>query len=220
MVLSAVAYLVAQSFVAIVEEYPAAAYDYNGCNIATVQISGELLPYDPTNKNEYSYRTISGDAIVKALDADDADTNIKGVILRIDSYGGSPAAASEVEDALKHMSKPTVAYIREEATSAAYIIASRASTTIADKYAGAIGGFDVGSLENKSVTDPQALSRLFVEDVAQNRHITTPAAESLADTPMTADQALKNGLVDQVGGMDAVVDWFTGKIGERAVVCR
>ena len=143
------------------------------------------------------------------------------MILRLDSSGGSLAAVSQVEEKLQHMSKPTVAYVREEATGAAYIIASGASTAIVNRYAGSIGGFGaVSFVNNKSVADPQALSRLFVEDVAQNRKITTQAAESFADTPMTAAEALKNGLVDQVGGMDAVVDWFTGKIGEEAVVCR
>lgn len=60
----------------------------------------------------------------------------------------------------------------------------------------------------------------FIADVAANRKLTVEAVRTLADgSTMMGDQALKNGLIDQVGGFDEAKKYLEKKIGEPVEVC-
>ena len=109
------------------------------CNIAVIPLQGSIESYDPLPE-EYDYVTTSGDSVVAAIRATEADENIKGIMLQIDSSGGSPAAGGQIMKALRLAEIPTLAYIRSFGASSAYLAAIGADTIIASNYA------DVGSI--------------------------------------------------------------------------
>ena len=112
-----------------------------GSNVAVINIHGEIVTYlaepacpeesDPTLSD-----SVSSEEIVAYIDEIEKDNSIKAVIVEIDSYGGSPVASEEITNALKGMTKPTVAVIREGAASGAYLIATGADKIYASEMSG------------------------------------------------------------------------------------
>ncbi len=109
------------------------------CNIAVIPLQGQILMYGALS-DEYDYPTTSGDAVIAAIHGAEMQDGIKGILLQIDSGGGSPAPSEAIMTALKRETLPTAAYIREQGTSGAYLAATGADTIIASNYA------DVGSI--------------------------------------------------------------------------
>jgi len=88
---------------------------------------------------------------------------VKAVIFEINSPGGTPFASREVATYIEGMKKPTVAWIREYATSGAYWIASACDEIVADELStvGSIGVMsirpDIGELLKKFGIDIETL---------------------------------------------------------------
>lgn len=108
------------------------------CNVAVAQLYGTLVYY-PT-ENGGSPSSANGDGtldqtaaedIRAQIEAADADPSIKAILLQVDSPGGDPVAGEDIADALKHASKPTVAFVADEGTSAAYWASTGAQTIFA-----------------------------------------------------------------------------------------
>lgn len=114
-------------------------------SVAVISLVGELVtvPVSYTDENGYStvppLQTVSSD-VVSAIERASRDPGINAIVLSIDSPGGSPVAALEIEEALKKTEKPTVALIRGEGLSAAYWAATGARTIFASAVS------DVGSI--------------------------------------------------------------------------
>ncbi len=112
------------------------------CTIAGINAHGDFVTYaskyDPDTGETLT--EASSEDIVAAIHTAEQYPNIKGIMLDIDSYGGSPVAAEEIADALKDAQKPTVALIRGSGTSAAYWAATGADRIIASALS------DVGSI--------------------------------------------------------------------------
>ena len=115
-------------------------------NAVGIEIRGCVLTYRPDSADSFLGSGDDCDTITSAEDVMWAlqwvsdNSNIKAVVLQIDSGGGSPVAAEEIAAELKSLGKPSIAWIRERAGSAAYWIASAATTVIASE------GSDVGSI--------------------------------------------------------------------------
>jgi len=110
-------------------------------NIATININGEIEAYilkatDGTAPQD----EVSADSVVACISKIAKDSNIKGLIIRIDSGGGSPEASEEIADAIQRLKIPTVAVVRESADSGAYLIASATNRIFASEFS------DVGSI--------------------------------------------------------------------------
>ena len=90
------------------------------------------------------------------------DERVKGVLLEIDSSGGSPAAAYEVAQFIQSMGKPVVAYIRDMGDSAAYWIAIAADQVLATPVAD-IGSIGVTSSYVDTVQQDKDDGKTFVE---------------------------------------------------------
>ncbi len=128
--------------------------DENDCilggNVAIIKIHGEVVSYKidgnfpPESFEEYadSVDGVSSEDVVAYLEDIDKDDQIKGIVVEVDSPGGSPLAAEEIMVALKKSSKPVVALIREMGTSAAYLIATGADRIFASKVSD-VGGIGV-----------------------------------------------------------------------------
>ena len=118
------------------------SYAYDGCNVVGINAHGTFLTYKIENNSDTGQPTVqaSSEEIIFAIEQADAQPNIEGILLDIDSYGGSPVAAEEVANALKKTTKPTVALIRQAGTSAAYWAATGADQIITSALS------DVGSI--------------------------------------------------------------------------
>lgn len=131
--------------------YPAMCQE--GSNVAVINIHGDIVTYltEPSCPEEsdstpsdsvLSEGSVSSEEIVAYIDEIEKNSNIKAVIVEIDSYGGYPVASEEIMNALKRMTKPTIAVIREGAASGAYLIASGADRIYASEMSD-VGGIGV-----------------------------------------------------------------------------
>ncbi len=79
--------------------------------------------------------------ITKSLNDASEDEGVKAIVMRINSPGGSPAAAQEIVAAMKKINKPIVVSMGDVAASAAYYISAPADRIIAnpDTITGSIG---------------------------------------------------------------------------------
>jgi protease-4 len=105
--------------------------------IATIHVVGELVT-SPSLREEETYT--SADQILLSLKKASEDQSIKGIVMVVDSYGGSPVAAEEISKLLRSIQKPTVALIRDQGLSAGYWVAAGARHVVASSLS------DVGSI--------------------------------------------------------------------------
>ena len=112
------------------------------CNIAVASVNGDITTMGgaTTTEGEEDLLITNADDVIASLRAAEADPNILGVIVNIDSLGGAPVASELIANALKNLSLPTVALIREFGTSGGYLAATGADTIIASPFS------DVGSI--------------------------------------------------------------------------
>lgn len=105
------------------------------CNVADVTVYGPLIYYpnegltgeeDPSTVDQTAAENVR-----QEIEEADADPSVKAILVQIDSPGGDPVAGEDISTALKHASKPTVALVADEGTSAAYWAASGAQTIFA-----------------------------------------------------------------------------------------
>lgn len=113
------------------------------CNIAVASIKGDITTItDITSTDEGTppQTTTNADDVIALLRRAETDPNILGVIISIDSLGGTPVASELIANAVKNLSLPTVALIREYGVSGGYLAATGADTIIASPFS------DVGSI--------------------------------------------------------------------------
>lgn len=115
-------------------------------NMAVINIHGNIVTYIPTSTSSGEADpafsdSVSSEGITYYLDEAEYNDNIKAVILDIDSTGGYPVASEEIMNAVKKMSKPTIAVIRGAGDSGAYLIATGADKIYASEMSeiGSIG---------------------------------------------------------------------------------
>jgi protease-4 len=207
--------------------------------IAVVVASGEILDgYHPPG-------TVGGDSTSELLRDARFDDDVKAVVLRIDSPGGSVFASEQIYRevmALRDAGKPVVASMSSVAASGGYYIAAGADEIIANPgtITGSIGIFAVvptfqRTLEKLGVhvdgigttnlsgqfrldrtlsADAKSVLQLvtergyheFLERVATGRKRTTQQIDAIARGRVwSGEDALKIGLVDQLGGFDDAV---------------
>ncbi len=101
--------------------------DSNGedtnCSVLGLSLNGFLATYIPKHSEvdtNFNYDTTSSDFIVEMLHKVNDDPRTKAVVIEVDSGGGSPVAGEEVARALKDVTKPKVAYIRNIGGSSSY----------------------------------------------------------------------------------------------------
>jgi protease-4 len=141
-VLTAIAYLVKRGHNFIEKKNVYDNYCSVSNGIATININGYITGYilkatDGTEPKD----EVSSDEVVACINKIAKNNTAKGLILRIDSGGGSPEASEEITNAVKGLNKPTVAVIREAGNSGAYLIASAANRIFASELStvGSIG---------------------------------------------------------------------------------
>lgn len=112
-------------------------------NIRVITISGEIMP--ESTASLFGATKGSRD-IVNQIESANNDPSVDGVLLVINSPGGTPVASHEIVRAVKNLQKPSVALIREVGASGAYWVASAADHIISDELSltgsvGVLGGY-------------------------------------------------------------------------------
>ena len=101
-----------------------------GDKIAIIPIKGVIT----TDGFEDILRSggVSSTSIVKSIQKANSDSSVKGIILEINSPGGTVVASKEIANEVKKSNKPVVSLIREVGASGAYWIASSSDNIVAD----------------------------------------------------------------------------------------
>jgi protease-4 len=134
------------------------------CNIAVAPVLGDIIAYSGADKDGYSTESdlpvsTNPDDFSSFLRQAEADPYILGVLVRIDSSGGSPVGGEVIANALRRSILPSVALLGDVAASAGYLIASGANTVIASPFSdvGSIG-ISMSYLENTQQNETEGLS--------------------------------------------------------------
>lgn len=90
-------------------------------------------------------RVVSSAETIPLIESVKKNRRIKGLILEINSPGGRPFPCKEIAESIKSLGKPTVAWIREYATSGGYWIASSCDSIVADPLS-SLGSIGVASI--------------------------------------------------------------------------
>ncbi|MDH6057258.1 signal peptide peptidase SppA [Umezakia ovalisporum] len=218
--------------------------------IAVVYAEGEIV--DGKGENGQ----IGGDRFAKIFNRLRQDNDVKAIVLRINTPGGS-ATASEVmqrEVQLTHKVKPVVVSMGDVAASGGYWIASDSTRIFAKPttVTGSIGVFGVlfngqklandngitwDMVKTARYADSQTLTRpkspqelaiyqrgvdriynLFLDKVAQGRKIPPAKVAEIAQGRVwSGKEAQKIGLVDEMGGMNAAIEYAVkeAKLGKN-----
>lgn len=220
------------------------------CNIAVIPIdSGIATVTDGEFLGMEGDFNTSADNVVDVITEAEKEDRIEGIMLRIDSGGGTPVASEIIANAVKNAKKPIVALIREAGNSGAYLVASAADTIIASPMSdvGSIGVTmsylanveenvksgkqfielvagrfkDVGNPDRPLSNEERALFQRdlnivynqMVEEISKNRNMPIEKVRQLADgSSMPGTLALRNGLIDELGGQETAHAWFAKKL--------
>ncbi len=105
--------------------------------VEVIYVQGEMI----TGSVPAGLGVAASEDITKNLKDASNDDGVKAIVMRINSPGGSPAAAEEIVGAMKKTNKPIVVSMGDVAASAAYYISVPATKIIAnpDTITGSIG---------------------------------------------------------------------------------
>lgn len=101
-----------------------------GNKIAIIPIYGEITLSG--SDGFFGFAGTSSNNILDSIKKAEDNPSIKGIILEINSPGGTVVASEEIANAVKKAKKPIVSWIREEGASGAYWIASSSDKIVAD----------------------------------------------------------------------------------------
>lgn len=157
----------------------------SSCNVYGFNLHGELVTYIPETVESDRYLTFdqsSAEEIAAAIQNIQDDPDIKGIIIEVDSPGGSPVAGEEIANAIKQSTKPVVAYIRGVGASASYWAISSSDKIYASKNSdiGSIG-VTMSYLDNVKQNDNDGLSYVQLSS-GKYKDAGSP------DRPLTADE--------------------------------
>lgn len=171
-------------------------------NVAIISIEGIITS---SEEEGLSFESVApSPEIIELIEKADENSNIKAIILEINSPGGSGVASEEIANAIKKTNKTTVAWIREIGTSGAYWVASAADYIVADRISitgsiGVIGSYleFPGFLERYNVTYRRLVSGKY-------KDIGTPLREMTSE-----EQAIFQKILDDMR------DYFVSEVAKN-----
>jgi len=129
--------------------------------IAIIPIKGVITTEGAPILSLFPWRkAISSTEIIEFLEEVKRKPGTKAVLLEINSPGGTPFPCKEIAEKIREIDKPTVAWVREYATSGAYWVASACQKIVADRLS-RVGSVGVVSIR----PDFSELMRKFGIDV-------------------------------------------------------
>lgn len=228
------------------DDYQVAPGGLSTHRIAVVFAQGTIVRggngTDPWSQQRY----VGAESLRQILRPLAEDANLTGVIVRVDSPGGSAVASDLIlrEMELLAAKKPVVVSMSDVAASGGYYISAKAAKIVAEPatITGSIGvvggklatrrfqeellGVSHDTLQRGANADfyssldpfsPEQEARflagmtrvykVFVGHVAEGRDMSRADVENVAGGRIwTGRQALENGLVDEVGGLDRAIE--------------
>jgi len=146
------------------------------CNIAVLPIEGVILPYTGLE----GFDLVVTPEIVNAfMDAAEEDDNIDGVLIEINSPGGTPVASHRIAERLHSSSLPVVGLIGDIGASGGYMVAAASDFLIASPMSD-VGGIGVNMSyveqseqnEEEGLTYVQLITGKFKDIGSPDRPIT------------------------------------------------
>lgn len=113
-----------------IENYQPSKKSFSKNQIAIIYAEGEINYSDSKNPTSVA---ITPEKIIPILEKADKDDKIKGVILRVNSPGGSALASDIIYNSIKKMTKPVYISIGSVAASGGYYISTAATKIFANK---------------------------------------------------------------------------------------
>lgn len=152
------------------------------CNIAVLPIQGEIFPYSSIVTDEFGmtyYDPNTPEAVRAALTRIADDTDIKGILLKVDSPGGSPAGSEAITKMIQKTPLPVVALTGDMADSGGYMVASGADTIIASPFSdiGSIG-VTMSYLDNTKRNEQEGLTYVELSSVPHKDYLSPDRALS------------------------------------------
>lgn len=215
--------------------------------VALVYALGEIMP------GKGSIDRIGSETMVKAIRKARKDDDVKAIVVRVNSPGGSALASDVIlrELALAKEKKPVVISMGNVAASGGYYIAAKANRIFAqpNTITGSIGVIafipnltdfwknktgiefdrvrtgpyaDLGNVNRKMTDEEEEILQTYVNDiygkfvghVADGRDMDRDAVHDIAQGRIwTGNQALENGLVDELGGMQNAIAFAAKEVG-------
>ncbi|MBS3147133.1 signal peptide peptidase SppA [Candidatus Woesearchaeota archaeon] len=99
--------------------------------IAIIPIYGSIT-VDSSSDIFFDQAASPSTVVIEALARAEKDPSVKGIILEINSPGGTVVASREISNKIKKIDKPVVSWIREVGASGAYWIATSTDYIVAD----------------------------------------------------------------------------------------
>lgn len=221
------------------------SYSSSKNEVAVIAALGEILP------GKGDVNTIGGATFAKEIRKARLSSNIKAIVLRINSPGGSFLTSDVLwrEITLAAKTKPVIASLSDVAASGGYYLAMACDTIVAqpNTITGSIGIYSVifdasGFLNDKLgiTTDEVSTGEVsvlytidrplneqqkqiiqketdrgyqtFISKAAKGRDMTEDAIKTVASGRVwSGKQAVSNGLVDLIGGLDKAIRVATEK---------
>lgn len=172
-------------------------------------MAGERIPgvtSDHIAKVKIEGTITEDDELLARLDRIRRSTSVKGVILSIDSPGGTTAGGEAIYDAVRKLAaeKPVVAQVGTLAASAGYMIASAADHIVARK-SSIVGSIGV-LVQYPDVTGLMDKLGIKLEEIKSSPLKASPSP--FAPTTDAARAMIRNMILDSY-------DWFIGIVAER-----
>jgi len=151
--------------------------------------------------------TVTPEKIISQLDEARKNPNVKAILIRVNSPGGSAAASQEIYEELKKVEKPVVVSVSEVCASGAYYVASAADRIIANR-SSSVGSIGVimqipnfeDLYEKLGIKYTTIKQGKFIADVAEGRNMDISEVEELATGwVFLGTEALELGLIDGIG---------------------
>ena len=180
---------------------PRAAKSKNAV-IAIVHVTGVIM----TGKSSSDFmggETVGSDTLVEAIRKADADDQVKAIVLRVDSPGGSALASDLIWRALKNCKKPTVASMGDTAASGGYYVSMGCDKVFAEP--GTLTG-SIGVVGGK-IALGGVYEKVGITTSVISRGKNSGALSGLAPFSETERQAMQKLMAD-------IYDQFTKKAAE------
>lgn len=229
-----------------------------GKKVAILEFEGAIVD-GRTRQDPLLGTAVGSDSFLPHIERLTKNKAIKGVVLRINSGGGSATASEEIAEGLSRLAekKPLVVSMGGIAGSGGYWIALPGERIFAERstLTGSVGVIsmlisaskslrrfgvtagnvkvgrlaDLGSpLKEFSDLDRTAIEgevdrlyRAFLAKTAESRKSTSEDVHRVAEGRIwAAEDAKAAGLIDDIGGVDAALDYLRGRIGAKRLKVR
>lgn len=163
--------------------------------IAIVHVTGVIMP-GKSAADMFGGEMVGSDSIIEAIQKADGDSQVKAIVLRVDSPGGSALASDLMWRSIKQCNKPIVASMGDTAASGGYYVSMGCDAIFAEPGTltgsiGVVGGkIALGGLYNKVGITTSVISR------GKNSGAMSELAP-FSDTERAAMQKLMADIYDQ-----------------------